>query len=353
MPDQPRHRRRGKQPAAPATRQEPAQGSGRPAASAASATKSDYLHRAADCYLRAGELTEAARCLSAISTPLQQSRAADLYLRAGEYGLAALAYADAGRAEAAAWTHVHYLGETAAARAILQENPVPNVPPLVVSHAIDPWPRADSPWGVRVRQVGQRLAGHQVSGTDPAEGTSARDGLTALIERVLSDAFGYSGMTAALAEVRQLTADTVAARDLPAAYAARELGRLLADLQARHTDLDDRVRQRGQEDWNRTLAQRQVYARCDVADGSAQDHALEVLAATQRVLADTSNRHHAERTETWGVAIADAMRRYDQAALIFAAAVRGRRPGAAKRWQEWSARVLRADAPIAADLGQA
>ena len=351
MPELPwRRHRRDQQPPEPASPEDTVQDAQRPVVPSAAVTGAEYLRRAADCYLRAGDLTEAASCLSALSTPLEQARAAELYLRAGQYHLAAQTYADAGSVEAAAWTHVHYLADAASARAILEQNPIPNVPPLTVSRTVDPSPAADSSWGTRVRQLGERVAGLPAADTGPASGRPAREEVTELIERVLGRAFSYGDVPAALAEVRRVMAATVAARDLSAAYAARELGRLLTDLQARHSDRDQRVQLRGREDWNRMLAQRQVYARCDVADGIAGDRVLEVLAVTQRVLADTGDAHYIERTETWGVAVAEAMRRYDQAALIFAAAVRGRRPGAAKRWQEWSARVLHADAAIPADL---
>jgi hypothetical protein len=48
----------------------------------------------------------------------------------------------------------------------------------------------------------------------------------------------------------------------------------------------------------------------------------------------------AVRVEEWAVMVAEAAYRYDQVALIFAAAVRGRRPGAEHRWAAWSTRVL-------------
>ena len=47
--------------------------------------------------------------------------------------------------------------------------------------------------------------------------------------------------------------------------------------------------------------------------------------------------------EEWAVALSETAARYDQAALVFAAAVRGGRDGAAQRWNAWSRRVLDAD----------
>jgi tetratricopeptide (TPR) repeat protein len=345
MPERPWRRRRQR-----GGREDPppegvAQAAPGPWAVSAAATKSEFLRRAADCYLRAGELNQAARCLSRLPSARERSWAAELYLRASEYQLAAEAYADAGRAEASAWIKVHYLGDVASARAILDQNPMPNVPPLDLGDVINVWPGADSPSGRHIRQIGERLTG--LRETDDKQ---VRAGVTSLIGRVLGDTFSYGSVAAALAEIRGLARDGVAARDFPAAFAALDLARQLSDLQAQHSELVELAKRERHEDLHRALARRQVLARCDVAEEDVGERVLGVLTATQRVLADIDDAQYSERTETWGVAIAEAMRRYDQAALIFAAAVRGRRPGAAGRWREWSMRVLHADTSIPADL---
>ena len=122
-------------------------------------------------------------------------------------------------------------------------------------------------------------------------------------------------------------------------YAARELERLLINEQTARKEERDATENRRHEALVLELSRKQVHARCDAADGLPENRIIPVLTLTQELLADPSTPC-AQRSETWAVAIAEAIRRYDQAALTFAAAVRGRRPGAEFRWQEWSARVL-------------
>ena len=50
------------------------------------------------------------------------------------------------------------------------------------------------------------------------------------------------------------------------------------------------------------------------------------------------------------MALSEAAARYDQAALVFAAAVLGGRYGAAQRWNSWSTRVLDTEVPDVEDL---
>ncbi len=95
------------------------------------------------------------------------------------------------------------------------------------------------------------------------------------------------------------------------------------------------------------LSRRLVLARCDVADGLPDRHILPVLADVQAMLAEPlviepawSAIAAGLRIEQWAVALAEAVHRYDQVALVFAAAVRGQRTGAEQRWAEWSVRVL-------------
>lgn len=99
---------------------------------------------------------------------------------------------------------------------------------------------------------------------------------------------------------------------------------------------------------------RLILARCDVADGRSPDTGLAVLADACTELGKYSPLTD-QNIELWAVALAEAMGRDDQVALVFAAAVRGRRPGAAQRWRTWSQRVLHTDLvlptaePISAD----
>lgn len=92
---------------------------------------------------------------------------------------------------------------------------------------------------------------------------------------------------------------------------------------------------------------RLVLARCDIADGRPDRDALAALAEVARVLAHPAMPHD-PLVEQWAVTVAEAMRRYDQAALLFAAAVRGGHAGAARRWTDWAARVLRAEITLPA-----
>jgi hypothetical protein len=80
-----------------------------------------------------------------------------------------------------------------------------------------------------------------------------------------------------------------------------------------------------------------VLARCGVADGDPPRPILAVLARAQHWLAGSASGPSV-RVEEWAVAVAAAMRRFDQVALVYAAAVRGGRLGAADRWRDWSDR---------------
>src|SRR5205807_1858895 len=89
--------------------------------------------------------------------------------------------------------------------------------------------------------------------------------------------------------------------------------------------------------------------RCDISEGVNQRGAIPVLGRVQDVLVsgmawqervrfpDLDDWRHLEE---WSIAVAELTRRYDQAALVFAASVRGGTPGAAQRWRAWSKRVL-------------
>jgi hypothetical protein len=90
------------------------------------------------------------------------------------------------------------------------------------------------------------------------------------------------------------------------------------------------------------LRRRLVLARCEIAEGAAPDVIRPVVADVCTALADQSARPD-QVTEEWAVALSVAAARYDQAALVFAAAVRGRRYGAELRWKAWSSDVLHAE----------
>ena len=92
-------------------------------------------------------------------------------------------------------------------------------------------------------------------------------------------------------------------------------------------------------DAERGLRYRLIVTRCEIAEGAPEDSIRPVIADVCAALADRAVRADPV-IEEWAVALSEAAARYDQAALVFAAAVRGGRYGAAQRWNVWSTRVL-------------
>jgi hypothetical protein len=90
-----------------------------------------------------------------------------------------------------------------------------------------------------------------------------------------------------------------------------------------------------------------VLARCAIAEGAAPREILPAINAVCVELADPSAPYD-RFSEEWAVALAEQAQRYDQAALVFAASVRGRRYGAAERWRKWADRVLHTELVIPA-----
>lgn len=79
-------------------------------------------------------------------------------------------------------------------------------------------------------------------------------------------------------------------------------------------------------------------ARCDLAEGgtrTAIPGVLDTLDDVQQALASSSPVNDL-RVRDWAVEIATLLKRFDRVALIFAAAVQGRRMWAADSWQAWS-----------------
>lgn len=98
------------------------------------------------------------------------------------------------------------------------------------------------------------------------------------------------------------------------------------------------ARTRGQPGIRHRLAM----ARCEIAEGAPGDAIRPVIADVCALLQDRSRRPEPV-AEEWAVSLSEAAARFDQAALVFAAAVRGGRPAAARRWDTWSRRVLGAE----------
>lgn len=98
----------------------------------------------------------------------------------------------------------------------------------------------------------------------------------------------------------------------------------------------------GQLNHSTEVRRRLVLSRCEIAEGTPADAIRPVIADVCAALADRNCRAD-QVTEEWAVALSEVTARYDQAALVFAAAVRGGRHGAEQRWNAWSARVLDAE----------
>jgi tetratricopeptide (TPR) repeat protein len=98
---------------------------------------------------------------------------------------------------------------------------------------------------------------------------------------------------------------------------------------------------RSMDSWSAdpAMPHRLILARCDIAEGRPTTTALQVLADACEYLAGPASRI-SPYVETWAVALAESMGRDDLVALVFGAAVRGRRLGAAERWDDWARAVL-------------
>ncbi|MER7282448.1 hypothetical protein ABT369_49255 [Dactylosporangium sp. NPDC000244] len=89
--------------------------------------------------------------------------------------------------------------------------------------------------------------------------------------------------------------------------------------------------------WSAPILLRQlVEARCDIAERARDTAALATLLNVQEALAGPDPVSDVRVTE-WATSVAKGMGRMDQAALVHAAAVRGRRPGARQRFITWAA----------------
>lgn len=100
------------------------------------------------------------------------------------------------------------------------------------------------------------------------------------------------------------------------------------------------------------LRVRLIVARCELAEAASPQSVRLVVMDVCAALTDREVRAD-QYVEEWAVALAESAGRYDLAALVYAAAVKGSRYGAEHRWKLWSRRVLGTDvilptAPIAA-----
>lgn len=88
-----------------------------------------------------------------------------------------------------------------------------------------------------------------------------------------------------------------------------------------------------------SLRQQLVLAYCDVSEGAPAASILPVIEAVCEELADPDGDRD-RFVEEWAISLAEHVHRYDQVALVFAAAMRGRRYGAEQRWVQWAHRVM-------------
>lgn len=301
-----------------------------------------WLYQAASCFLRADAPAEAADCLRYLG---EHEWAARLYLEAESYEQAALTYAEAGMPEVAGWIYVHNLGRPEAARAVLHDTSQTAAYPAPAQRRIDVEGRTRlSAWHSQIGLIRDRFTGSAAAG-DPAANPAAmavRRRIVSLTAELIGDSGGRRDLGPFLAQATEIKNTAIGQDDWPAGYAARELERLLIDEHDAREANRESAGQQSHQALERSLARRQVQARCDAAERMGEDRIISVLTETQELLANPG-MPVMQRAEEWAVAIAEAIRRYDHVALTFSAAVRGRRPGALVRWQEWSARVLKAD----------
>lgn len=301
-----------------------------------------YLERAASCYLRAGNPAAAADCLSKLG---RYDQAAQVWLDCGEYQQAVAMYLRTDElAEVSAWIYVHHLGEPAAAREVARR----------VSQRLSSAPRSaqgpdtarQSYLTDRLRRVRAHLEQQRIS--LPADAVSQATVSHHVIGQIV-DLFDMrltmGDLILAIKKISEAKTGAILRGDWLAGYAASEIESLLVDEQTVRLGERELVLQRSRFPETRMLSCDLVLARCDAAEGAPHQRITPVLAQTQTYLAD-SRRPWVPRIETWGVAIASAIRRYDQVALIFAAAVRGQRPGATMRWSRWSTEVLHTDSAM-------
>jgi pSer/pThr/pTyr-binding forkhead associated (FHA) protein len=300
-------------------------------------SREEAYEQAALNYRRAGYDLDAARCYRLAGA---HRRAAEIYEAQGRYDEAARSFADAGLPELGAWLLVHHAGQPAAARTLL------GAPGDESSGALQPpgepwpwlrigWDGYGSTWNVRagtVSTIGRNPAA-TLTLSDPHvawhQATVRTEGSTWLFQDAGSRNASW------LAD----TGQRVTRVEIPVEGGIRlghpDDGPLL-NFEYSTADPPTVWRKMTRP---RSLRRRLVLARCEIAEGEPGETIRPVMADVCAALADKSVRSD-QVAEEWAVALSEAASRYGQAALVFAAAVRGGRYGAAHRWQSWSVRVL-------------
>lgn len=249
--------------------------------------------QAAACYFQAGLIGDAARCYRLAGA---HRRAAGLYLSLGDHREAAVDFARSGMPDLGAWLLVHEVGDQAGARAMLTR---PNAEVTWGSGTLD------RPRGA-ARTLRDRLGDPAEAGDAEAEQALFEVDAAGLLRAVVFFGDGRRDRTAAGGDHGERTRST-----RPAFRSRRGL----------------------------------VLARCEIADGAAPHAVLPVIDDACAQLADP-NSPYDRFVEEWAVALAELVHRYDQVALVFAASVRGRRPGAADRWTRWASRALEVELTV-------
>ena len=142
------------------------------------------------------------------------------------------------------------------------------------------------------------------------------------------EGFGADGLDEQIAVVRREKERYLDLQDFEGAAHQRDLEKQLLN---RRKEMPQRL--------GVSLRWRLVQARCDAAEQVAARRGLKVLLDVQRALAGVTTLD-TQPVEEWAVSVATAMRRHDQAALVFAASVRGLRDNAIRRWRQWSTQTL-------------
>lgn len=323
----------------------------------------DVLLKAGEVYERVGALDDAVRCYL---DSTMFGRATKLLLRLGRFEELARVYADGLDVEAAAWLYVHELESPATARLLLTELP----PPISDYPDDNAWYDAllecEIAWISRFQddlkkryavdpRVSPAAGPGVLSGTGNRVDREAREDYLDLIEDAIDrcDPMVFKSGEQTVQDFVERLAD--------------ELGEFCEECERADSPDSDlviaanalfmRVYDRVENDLHYGRLSTQVIqlmrdlvvARCDIAEGVNHRGAIPVLGRVQDVLASgaplregTAYRdlHEWHHVEEWSIALAQLTHRYDQAALVFAASVRGGFPGAAQRWRAWSKRVL-------------
>ena len=302
-------------------------------------SRQEAYEQAAVCYRRAGLDLEAARCYRAAGA---HRRAAEIYEAVGRHAEAAAAFADAGLAELGAWLLVHRAAQPTRARAVLgpEERESSRGAPLLGQGA---WPRLEVRIGPDRDLHSILSAGSEYSiGRDPTADimiTDARVSWRHAVVRTEGNAWIFEDTSSANGSWVDHQDQRIMRQEIPPPILRVRLGSR-ADgplLRFEYPTVTE-------SDWGTVpgppgLRRRLILARCNLAEGAPADDIRPVIADVCAALADP-NIPADQVAEEWAVAVSETAARYDQGALVFAAAMRGGRYGAAQRWQSWSRRVL-------------